>query len=174
MESNNLTLNINLNNLKENERDQLMALVEKANKPKSKVWKPSTNERYYYIHSDGRVYGCTYDADSYDDSLYNFGNCYKTKEAAKFATEARKIYVALQRYAEEHNNKEIDKYNPNVAKWLIGYDCDTNKVIAMATWSCLGIGEIYFSSDEIATAAVHEIGEDRIKKYLFGVDNHDC
>lgn len=37
MENNNLTLNLNLNNLEENERAQLFALVEKANKPKPKV-----------------------------------------------------------------------------------------------------------------------------------------
>lgn len=50
----NETLNVNLNNLTEEERNTLLALVEKSVK-EPKVWKPEINEKYYYVRSDGGI-----------------------------------------------------------------------------------------------------------------------
>ena len=105
--------------------------------------------------------------------MYNFGNCYPTKEAAKFVIEARKTYVALQRYAEEHN-KELDWKNRLELKYFIAYMHLDNRLVIGDTFSSQNTGAIYFSSKAIAEAAIKAIGEDLIKKYLFGVDNHDC
>ena len=44
-----------MENLSENEREQLMKLVKKANEQKnSNVWKPEINETYWYV-SDRKI-----------------------------------------------------------------------------------------------------------------------
>lgn len=172
MENNNLTININLDNLKEEERAKLLEIIENANKckPKSKVWKPENNEHYYFIGANGSVDRFYYDdRNTYDDAKYAIGNCYKTKEEAEFAAEAYKVYVELKRYAEEHNDTEIDWTTVNT-KVVIAYRHNLKMIHYVCTHNIQDIGQIYFSSEKIAMQAVEEIGEDRIKKYLFRVE----
>lgn len=48
-----------------------------------KRWKPEYKERYYYVNSIGIVRDniwCNLDDDT---SLYEFGNCFKTKDEAE-------------------------------------------------------------------------------------------
>ena len=59
MENQNIT--INMENLSQEERTALLSLIEKANKPKSKVWKPESDEMYYYSCSDGFIKEATWD-----------------------------------------------------------------------------------------------------------------
>ena len=170
MDNNNLTLNVNMNNLEEDERKQFIALIEKANKPKSKIWKPSNSNRaYFYITTNGNVnYDC-WGGEQFDESRYKLGNCYPTKEDAEFAAEAYKVYVELKHYAEEHNDTEIDWTTVNT-KVVIAYRHNSKMIHYVYVHSTQDIGQIYFSSEKIAKAAVEEIGEDRIKKYLFRVE----
>ena len=169
MDNNNLMLNVNMNNLEEDERKQLMALIEKANKPKSKIWKPSnSNKAYFYITTSGNVsHGC-WDGGQFDESRYEFGNCYPTKEDAEFAAEAHKVYAELKRYAEEHSDP-IDWDNETCYKYSLHYNHYKKKIetTGHVTWQSIGI---FFSSDQLAMQAVKEIGENRIKKYLFRVE----
>ena len=171
MNENTLSLNINLNNLNETDRANLLALVDKASKPKSKVWKPADYEKYYVISHDGDIYDFDWDDDASDNRMYDLGNCFKTEEKAAFTAEAIKTYVALKRYAEEHNERAtaFDGINTN---YVITYH--TNELVVMSMCHVQNIADIYFTSIKIAKAAIAEIGENRIKKYLFGVDNHDC
>ncbi len=169
MNENNLSLNLNLSNLSETDRANLLALVEKASKPRPKVWKPADNEKYYIIGHDGDVCDFNWYDDESDNGMYDIGNCFKTEEEAEFAAEAIKTYVALKRYAEEHNERKIafDGINLN---YVITYH--TNELIVMSMRHVQNIVDIYFSSEKIAKDAIMEIGENRIKKYLFGVDNN--
>ena len=171
MNENNLSLNLNLSNLSETDRANLLALVEKASKPRPKVWKPVKYEPYYIITNDGETFSFDWYNDTSDNGMYNIGNCFKTKKEAEFAVEAIKTYVALKRYAEEHNEREtaFDGANTN---YVITYH--TNELVIMSMRHVQNIADIYFTSIKIAKAAIAEIGENRIKKYLFGGVNHDC
>ena len=40
-------IKLNMENLTKEEREQLLKLVEKANRKESKVWKPKYNDKYY-------------------------------------------------------------------------------------------------------------------------------
>lgn len=51
----NNTLQINMNNLTDEERNTLLSLVKKSNEPKSKVWKPEVGEFYYWINANGNI-----------------------------------------------------------------------------------------------------------------------
>ena len=50
------TITVNLNNLTDNEREQLLKLVSKSHtEKKSKVWKPNEGNNYYCISYYGQV-----------------------------------------------------------------------------------------------------------------------
>lgn len=143
-----------------------MKLVEKGNKTNKKRWRGYG--AYYYITPCGDV---TYSFDSmclYDEQCYKLGNYFKTKEEAEFARKKRLIYQQLKDYALGHNTEEIDWNNLSQFRWFIKYDnnCEIIRYCWTRFLNCMN--QIYFTSEEIARAAVEEIGEDNIKKYLFG------
>lgn len=158
----------NLDNLTEDEKETFNRLVEKANR-KSKVFKPEKNKNYYFITANGVVEYQNWDEDCYDDACYELGNCFETEEQAEFAIEKQKVYMELKRYALEHNEREIDWSNIYQAKWCIIFNHIEN-LLQIRNYTCNEqIGQIYFTSKEIAQNAIQKIGEDRIKKYLFEV-----
>lgn len=169
-------IKVNLENLTNEERETLLKLVEKGNKTNKKR---ERLEIYCCIGNDG---GIVYqndhyfnNNDDYDDIKYNefhyrFGNYFKTKEEAEFARKKRLIYQQLKDYALNHNTKEIDLNNNIQHKWFMRYDNVCKKMRYYCMTSLLHMHQIYFTSEKIARDAVEEIGEDNIKKYLFGVN----
>lgn len=163
---NNIT--VNMENLSQDERDILLGLIEKANKPKSKVWKPQNEEYYYCIHFDGTI--DSYNWNGWNEDTYSIGNCFKTKEEAKFALEKQKVITELKRFALENNECEIDWNNSKQCKYQIYYDSYARKFEITFNTS-LKSNNIYFSSREIAKKAIETIGEDRLKKYYFEIED---
>ena len=175
-----MNIEVNFNNLTKEEQEQFNALVEKANKPKNKVWKPINGERYYLIHH-GIVGGidcfeCT--EGKYDERAYSVGNCFKTREEAEFALERLKVIAEMKRYIAEHDDVELDWNNYQQRKHYIFYlhPDDENGIAG----NIIGINNVYSvqelentlyaSSLKILKDMINEIGEDRIKKYYFGVE----
>ena len=166
MDNNNIT--VNMENLSQEERSTLLSLIEKANKPKNKVWKPEENETYYYSYSDGHIEKTTCDNRNMYKNRYAIGNCFKTKEEAEFALERQKVITELKRFALEHNEKDIDWSNIEQRKCFLSYQHDKN-IIFIDFYYSVQIYNIYFTSEEIAQAAIKEIGEERLRKYYFEV-----
>ena len=51
-------------------------------------WKPDEDDVYYYVDNDGEIITDKW-AEAYEDiDRYNFGNCFRTEEAAKRAADA--------------------------------------------------------------------------------------
>lgn len=163
MDNNNIT--VNMENLSQEERSTLLSLIEKANKPKNKVWKPESDEMYYYSCSDGFIKEATWDNINVDKNRYAIGNCFKTREEAEFALERQKVITELKRFALEHNEKEID-WSDGKPKWLI---YSNSNHVGFKYVNLLKENNIYFTSKEIAKAAIKEIGEERLRKYYFEV-----
>jgi hypothetical protein len=137
---------------------------------KPKRWKPEHSERYYYVDCYGEVDVAVFDE---NDELESFGlltnNCFKTREEAEFRLEQIKVYYELKNFADE-NNDEID-WNRNTCKYCICTDRaygHPNLHISRGIYSQT-IGQIYFSSEQLAQQAIDKIGANRIKKYLFEV-----
>ncbi len=212
---NNQNITVNMENLSQEERSTLLSLIEKANKPKNKVWKPEKDETYYYLYSYGKIEEDTWDNANEDRIRYAIGNCFKTKEEAEFALERQKVITELKRFALEHNDKEIDWNNIEQRKCFLSYQHDKNIIFIFALerqkvitelkrfalehndkeidWNnieqrkcflsyqhdkniifidfyySVQIYNIYFTSEEIAQAAIKEIGEERLRKYYFEV-----
>ena len=166
MDNNNIT--VNMENLSQEERYTLLSLIGKANKPKNKVWKPEKDETYYYSYSDGNIEEATWDNLNVDENRYAIGNCFKTREEAKFALEKQKVIMELKHFALEHNEEDIDWNDSKQRKYFLSYQHDKN-IIFIDFYYSNQVYSICFTSEEIAKAAIKEIGEERLKKYYFEV-----
>lgn len=163
----NNTLQINMNNLTDEERNTLLSLVKKSNEPKSKVWKPQEGDDFYTIYGDGSIYTLTWFNIADRVKRYEIGNCFKTEEEAKFALEKLKVITELKRFAMKHNEGEINWNDNKQYKYILCFDHDENCV----KWVQYQHAHIYFTSREIAEQAIKEIGEERLKKYYFEVND---
>lgn len=162
-------IKVNLDNLTNEERETFLKLVEKGNKTNKRRWRGKRNDTYYYFSGSYRLFDTVESEDNYDDNNYQFGNYFKTKEEAEFARKKRLIYQQLKDYALEHNTKEIDWDNYSLSKFCIAYDYHDNDLFIDAMQIVKYPNAVYFTSEKIAENAIGEIGEDNIKKYLFGV-----
>lgn len=128
------------------------------------------DETYYYLYSYGNIEEDTWDNVNEDRNRYALGNCFKTREKAEFALEKQKVITKLKRFALEHNKEKID-WNNSKMKYYLYFNHEENCI--MTTYYCIYqfiCEQIYFTSEEIAQAAIKEIGEERIKKYYFEVE----
>ena len=169
---NNIT--VNMDNLSTDERNTLLKLIEKANKPKGKVWKPEIGERYYCIRCDtwNMINSYNWNDDSYDKRCYEIGNCFRTKEEAKFALEKQKVITELKRFALENNECELDWNDYTTNKCCLYYNRRKSEInVSCNIFSQAAV--IYFSSEKIAKEAIKTIGENRLKKYYFEVNDNE-
>lgn len=162
-------IKVNLDNLTNEEREILLKLVEKGNKS-NKRWRGKVNDSYYSISNCGGVLlNIEYNCD-YNEQSYKIGNYFKTKDEAAFVKEKQYIYQQLKDYALEHNTEEIVWNSYNQSKWSIVYDNYRKELKCLWSVSTQDINQIYFTSEKIAENAIKVIGENKIKKYLFGVE----
>lgn len=133
-------------------------------KPKS-VWDLKEEDKYYYINCYGEIDSTFYDCDE-DVDIIKCGNAFLTEKEARFEVERRKCESVLLKYGTRDLISLGDKYTK---KYYIQYDYDVNKIIILKHYS-IGIqGVINFKTQELAQKAIEEVGEDRLKKYVFNV-----
>lgn len=159
-------LTIDLDNLREDERAKLMEIIENATKRKNEPWKPEYENRYYLVSSDATVDYATWYDWGYDKNRYELGNCFKTKEEAEFVAERIKVIAELRRFAKTHNSPKFDRNISGCEKWYLLYGQSTDK-IEISYGKYIFNPEAIFENENIARAAIKEIGEDRLKKYYF-------
>lgn len=166
-----MEIKVNLYNLTQEEKDTIMKLVEKSNR--KKVWKPEGGDNYWFITSNGTLFQTMCIEGENDTEQISIGNFFRTKEEAKFMIEKLKVLQELREYAAEHNEGEIDWSNPKQGKCIITFNHKHKEINAHNIMhQTKDIGQVYFTSEKIAKEAIKEVGEDRIKKYLFGVDEN--
>lgn len=137
-------------------------------KNKIKVWEPSLGDLYYYINSNGDIKFSYYNTRSIDKRC--IGNFFKTDEEAAHMAKKLKVIKELRDFALEHNDEEIDWYDKEQDKWEISYK-DSNIEPICNNYYRAQTFNIYFTSLEIAKEAIKKIGEDRIKKYYFDIED---
>lgn len=149
------------------EIEYLKKELNKQEEPKKSRWKPEKNyEEYYCISTTGDVVKClVFKNDNIDNQNYEFHNMFKTKEEAEFTVEQRKVLAELKEYADD---KEWDGDNWH---WCIEYNANEKRMKVDYYWETKIIPfNIYFSSEEQAQKAIDAIGEERLKKYYFCVE----
>ena len=122
---------------------------------------PYEDETFYMIDCDGEVILESWFYGDYCTGLLAIGNVFETKEQAEFAVEKLKVETELRRFACPFDEDEFN--------FSIVWDVDERKIIADAERHYMSTN-IYFKAESIAQQAIDTVGEDRIKKYYFGVD----
>lgn len=137
----------------------------------SKVWSPKKGEKYWYIYNAGDIVDDTNDNSKTDEDRFSIGNCFKTQEEAKHMVEKLKVIKELKDFALENNEEEIDWNNEKQKKYSFNYNLRSKEFYFITN---LFVKEspasVYFTSEELAKQAIETIGEDRIKKYYFDIE----
>lgn len=145
-------------------KEGFMDLLEKP-KPKT-VWDLKGGDEYYLLSSCGNVTRSVWFNIDTDKERLNIGNGFLTKEDAKFARECLKVIAELKRYAKEFSDEEWR--DADIPKYYIAYNYSINDLRESISGT-LKVSNIYFESREKAQEAIKAVGEDRVKKYYFGV-----
>ena len=160
---------MHLDNLAEEEREQFTKLLEKANK-ENRVWKPKKIDQYYYINDFTDVCTDTWQEAGADYKRFKIGNVYKTREEVCFALERAKVKAELKRYALEHNDPEKEAWNNDNGHYMIAFNHRVNDLFITRGYYIEEESATCFTSAPIARDAIEAVGEERILKYIFGVE----
>nr|DAN80039.1 MAG TPA: hypothetical protein [Caudoviricetes sp.] len=142
-------------------KELIVKKTEAEQKPKT-IWDLDTVNRieeYYYITEDGEI-ETTYFDSFYDEKIRSLGNAFLTSEEAEFEAERRRVEAIIRKYSKPFEAEEEN--------YCIVYYHDEKK-INISYYAVVDYAIPYFESEEIAKKVINEIGEDRLKKYWFGV-----
>lgn len=133
-------------------------------KPKPKtVWELKDGDEYLAIDTISNINYVTWNGDAWDLAIRENGNAFLTKEEAEFELERRKCEAILLKYGRRTFKYEDDNYllriNNNDKKVEVG-------LLSIYQFQ----GSIYFDTEKLAQKAIDEIGEERLKKYIFRVE----
>jgi len=123
---------------------------------------PQDGDGYWYIDDEGYILKEKWDGLDFEEYRLAMGNIFKTKDQAEFAAEKLKVEAELRKFS-----TSFVLYNEN---WFLVLADTQQDVMPLYENREVTQGAIYFESKEKAEEAVKSVGVDRIKKYLFGVE----
>lgn len=143
------------------DEDKLKELLVKP-KPKT-VWDLEYGDKYYCLDNAGNINYITWHEDAYNLFQRESGNAFLTYDEAKFELERRKCESIMLKYGRrifKHNMSNFGIFYNHLHKnfQLDRYEYSQDQ------------GVIYFDTKELAKKAMNEIGEERLKKYVFRVE----
>ena len=124
---------------------------------------PQAGDMYWYIDNDGEVMEMEWQGNEYDQGRLSIGNVFKTKEEAEFAAEKLRVETELRKFSRPF------KYGD----WNFEILWNNHENNTELDWSGYVVRQsvIYFESGETAEKAIESVGKERIKKYIFGVED---
>ena len=122
---------------------------------------PQDGDEYWYIDDDGVVMEMEWRGIEYDQGRLSIDNVFRTKEQAEFAAEKLKVEAELRKFSRP--------FLWGTENTAILFDGDNFKFDTRLAY--IFQGTFYFESDKKAQQAIDSVGEDRIKKYIFGMED---
>lgn len=136
-----------------------------THKPKT-VWDLKIGDEYYYINCYEEIERTHYDGCEEDVDIIECGNAFLTEEEAKFEVERKKCEAILLKYG---TRDMMSLGHDSTNKYSIIYDNYHTAIDIVYKQFVQNQGTIYFKSEELAQKAIEEVGEERMKKYIFNV-----
>lgn len=158
---------IDMNKLSDKDRELVKSIVAKVENPFD-IPTEEPSYYYYYINSLGNICGEAWDCSTTDKSRYLSGNYFLTRKDAEFEVEKRRIIRKLEILAKKAGRANWN--NPNTIKHYIEYNTVKGCIYLNCLYTHKTQGAIYFPTEESLQDAIDLIGENNIKKYLFGVE----
>lgn len=121
--------------------------------------------KYYYITGYSEIASDEECNCETDDSRYNIGNYFKTKEQTEKALRKILIYVKLKDLADRLSEKDpVDWSNSDQYKFYIYYDHRYNSLLQDSFCYTHYIGSIYCTCEDFLDEAIKEIGEEKLRE----------
>ena len=124
---------------------------------------PKYNDFYWYTNAKGKILCNTWEGFKFEKDMLTIGNVYQTENEAVLAVEKLKVEAELRKFSRPFKE---DEYN-----YFIQIHPSHNNIVTDSDDYYQTQGTIYFESTTIANEAIDTIGEERIKKYIFGVED---
>ena len=121
-------------------------------------WKPENGEMYRFIDDSENVAALHWSGDQFDLRHFDVGNMFKMNDDAAFAIERLKVLAQMREWAGNWN----DPYR-------ILYIDGRVEPETVFVGRCISYGEIRFATEADAKNCIKAVGEDRLKKYYFGI-----
>ena len=147
-----------LNRIEELEKE----LLELKEQVKEQQELPQSGERYWYNNGGGMVNSCFWKSEQFDLNRYRIGNMFKTEKEAEFAVEKLKVEAELRKFGRMFILGEEN--------WYLNMIRSKDITIAYDHYN-IHQGTVYFKSKDKVKEVIETIGEERIKKYIFGVED---
>ena len=152
--------------------DDLLADDWEILEEKYKWWEPEPGDAYWSLEYNGVPWKST-DEDEWNEGAIAIGNYFTSCDEADFIAKKLEVIHELRKFAYQQDGGKIDWYDKSQGKFFVAYNlCDKKVDVAFSNSLVVLPFHIYFDSEEIAKKAIATIGEDRIKKYYFGVEEN--
>lgn len=122
---------------------------------------PQKGDMYWLIEETIGVCRYVWDGDDFDNKLLSVGNVFRTKEQAEFVVEKLKVEAELRKFSRPFKRDSLN--------FVMCFDTEEDELYS-ETRRFMNQGSLYFDWGQVARA-MDEVGEDRIKKYIFGVED---
>lgn len=159
-----LSINVNLGNLTDAERAQLMKLVEKSTKPKEKY---EHGQWVWYINSDGTINRCPWSGSEWQRWYDSIGALYLTENDA-IEDRKRKIFQAEWKRLAEESGEANNPWDDQHPHYFAYYALNPNEVRVCFNQNTHQ-EETYFASEQAVKSAIRTLGVDNVKEYILGV-----
>ena len=127
---------------------------------------PKNGDEFYFILSDGEIDSKYYSpTSSIDMDCISMGNCFKTEEEAEFEVERLKVIHEIKKFTEPEDYAWDNKN----CHYTFVYNTSSKNCLEIQGYYTFKTGSIYFKSSSDINACIEAVGEDRIKKYYFGI-----
>lgn len=172
-ENNMDTIILNIENLSKAEREQLLSLVEKANKPKRFCLDDMRDKGiFFFIGPAGDVWEKEFiSSNPSDENKFLLGNAFPTREDAEFEVERLKVLHEIKEFIAKNDDGEINWADSSKCKYVLKY-CTEDSKVCTGTF-CMYMTyqkEVCASSRKVIDDMIETVGEERIKKYYFGIE----
>lgn len=124
---------------------------------------PQEGDLYWIIEDSTEVSRYAWEGDDFDNQHLPVGNVFKTKDQAEFAVEKLKVEAELRKFSVP--------FEPMVDNFYMVLDTSDGVIDIWSMVYSKAQGAIYFESKKTAIEAIQSVGKERIKKYIFGVED---
>lgn len=121
---------------------------------------PQDGHWYWYITSDAGIDMSSWEEFEYQKEQLSIGNIFRTREQAVLAVGKLKVEAELRKFSKPFKEDENNYY--------LEYRSSDKEVTTYCCQRYQTQGVIYFESSEKVQQAIEAVGEERIKKYIFG------
>lgn len=162
-----ITERTNLRGIGMNTQEEIKALKERIAELEKQVEQekefPQEDDMFWFINTFGKPVWATWGESITNRQLIEIGNIFRTKEHAEFVVEKLKVEAELRKFSRP--------FEPMVSNFHMILDMSDGSVDTRCMVFGNVQGAIYFESKEKAEEAISTVGVDRIKKYIFEVED---